>query len=145
MRRLAPTALALVALLADDPASAQPSPAFARLVQALRAVGELGVHRVALVSGRTARELPAERIIELQRQGHPDMEIQVLLKCDRTTIVNRMADEVKKALAAPEVLERLAKMGASASGLDPVATAAFHRRELAKFKRAVELSGAKEE
>ena len=62
-----------------------------------------------------------------------------------SAIVNRMADEVKKALAAPEVLERLAKMGASASGLDPVATAAFHRRELAKFKRAVEISGAKAE
>ncbi len=62
-----------------------------------------------------------------------------------SAIVNRMAEEVKKALAAPEVLERLAKMGASASGLDPAATAAFHKRELAKFKRAVEISGAKAE
>jgi glutamine---fructose-6-phosphate transaminase (isomerizing) len=53
-----------VALLAgsNDP---QPSPAFARLVQALRAVGELGVHRVAVVSGRAEHDLPAEQVIEL--------------------------------------------------------------------------------
>lgn len=62
-----------------------------------------------------------------------------------TAIVNRMAGEVKKALAAPEVLERLEKMGATAAGTDPAATAAFHRRELAKFKRAVEISGARVE
>lgn len=60
-----------------------------------------------------------------------------------TAIVNRMAGEAKKALAAPEVLERLEKMGATAAGTDPAATAGFHRRELAKFKRAVEISGAR--
>ena len=62
-----------------------------------------------------------------------------------TAIVNRMAAEVKKSLEAPEVQERLAKMGATPSGLGPVETAAFHKRELAKFKRAVEVSGAKAE
>ena len=62
-----------------------------------------------------------------------------------STIVNRMANEVKKALAAPEVLERLDKMGATAAGTEPAQTAAFHRRELAKFKRAVEISGARAE
>jgi tripartite-type tricarboxylate transporter receptor subunit TctC len=56
-----------------------------------------------------------------------------------------MASEVKKALAAPEVLERLEKMGATAAGTEPAQTAAFHRRELAKFKRAVEISGARAE
>lgn len=62
-----------------------------------------------------------------------------------TAIVNRMAAEVKKSLEAPEVLERLAKMGATPSGLGPAETAAFHKRELSKFKRAVEISGAKAE
>ena len=62
-----------------------------------------------------------------------------------TAIVNRMAAEVKKSLEASEVQERLAKMGATPSGLGPVETAAFHKRELAKFKRAVEISGAKAE
>ena len=60
-------------------------------------------------------------------------------------IVNRMADEVKKALNAPEVQERLAKMGATPSGAGPAETTAFHKRELAKFKRAVDISGAKAE
>ncbi|NBS64115.1 MAG: tripartite tricarboxylate transporter substrate binding protein [Betaproteobacteria bacterium] len=62
-----------------------------------------------------------------------------------TAIVNRMAAEVKKSLEAPEVQERLAKMGATPSGLGPAETAAFHKRELSKFKRAVEISGAKAE
>lgn len=62
-----------------------------------------------------------------------------------TAIINRMAAEVKKSLEAPEVQERLAKMGATPSGLGPVDTAAFHKRELAKFKRAVEISEAKAE
>jgi len=60
----------LVALLVDDSRTAQPSPAYARLFQALRAVGELGVFRVAIVSRRTANspaspDIPAERVIEL--------------------------------------------------------------------------------
>jgi len=62
-----------------------------------------------------------------------------------TAIVNRMAAEVNKSLEAPEVLERLAKMGATPSGLGPAETAVFHKRELSKFKRAVEISGAKAE
>lgn len=69
----------LVALLVDDSDTEQPSPASARLVQALRAAGELGVYRVAVVSrryanppaappdasSRGAADVPAERIIEL--------------------------------------------------------------------------------
>ena len=62
-----------------------------------------------------------------------------------TAIVNRMAAEVKKSLEAPEVQERLAKMGATPAGLGPAETAAVHKRERAKFKRAVEISGAKAE
>lgn len=62
-----------------------------------------------------------------------------------TAIVNRMAAEVKKSLEAAEVKERLSKMGATPSGMGPAETAAFHKRELAKFKRAVEISGARAE
>lgn len=60
-------------------------------------------------------------------------------------IIERMAGQVKKALAATEVQERLTTMGATAFGTGPAETASFHLRELAKFKRAVEISGAKEE
>ena len=61
----------LVALLVDGSDTEHPSPAYARLVQALRAVGELGVYRVAVISRRESNssaappDVPAERIIEL--------------------------------------------------------------------------------
>lgn len=61
----------LVALLVDDSAAGQPPPAYERLIQALRAVGELGVHRVAVISRRRSNQasalpdVPAECIIEL--------------------------------------------------------------------------------
>jgi tripartite-type tricarboxylate transporter receptor subunit TctC len=57
-------------------------------------------------------------------------------------IVERMSEEVGKALAAPEVKLKLADMGATGVGGTPAQTAAYHKREMAKFKRAVEISGA---
>jgi tripartite-type tricarboxylate transporter receptor subunit TctC len=57
-------------------------------------------------------------------------------------IVERMAQETARALQDPEVQKRFADMGATVVGVGPAQTAAFHRRELAKFKRAVEISGA---
>ncbi len=60
-------------------------------------------------------------------------------------IVERAAVEAKRAMEDPGVQAKLAEMGASVSGIGPAETAAMHRRELAKFKRAVEISGAKAE
>jgi tripartite-type tricarboxylate transporter receptor subunit TctC len=57
-------------------------------------------------------------------------------------IVERMSQETVKALAAPEVKAKLADMGATGVGGTPAQTAAYHKREMAKFKRAVEISGA---
>jgi tripartite-type tricarboxylate transporter receptor subunit TctC len=57
-------------------------------------------------------------------------------------IVERMAQEAGKAIQDPEVKGRLADIGASGVGGTPAQTAAFHRKEMAKFKRAVEISGA---
>jgi len=57
-------------------------------------------------------------------------------------VVERMSQEAVKALGAPEVKSRLADMGATAVGGAPAQTAAYHKREMAKFKRAVEISGA---
>jgi tripartite-type tricarboxylate transporter receptor subunit TctC len=62
-----------------------------------------------------------------------------------TAVVDRMAAHVKRALAAPDVLEKLGGMGATAFGAMPAETAAFHKREMDKFKRAVDISGAKNE
>jgi len=57
-------------------------------------------------------------------------------------IVDRLAQEAGKALQDAEVKTRLADMGASPVGGTPAQTAAFHKKEMAKFKRAVEISGA---
>ena len=57
-------------------------------------------------------------------------------------IVERMAQEAGKAIQDPEVKAKLADIGASGVGGSPAQTAAFHKKEMAKFKRAVEISGA---
>ena len=57
-------------------------------------------------------------------------------------IVERMAQEAAKAVQDPEVKGKLADIGASGVGGTPAQTAAFHKKEMAKFKRAVEISGA---
>ena len=60
-------------------------------------------------------------------------------------IVDRMSQELARALQDAEVKSRLAEIGATTVGSTPAEALSYHRRELAKFKRAVELSGAKEE
>lgn len=57
-------------------------------------------------------------------------------------IVERMAQESAKAMQDPEVKAKLGDIGATVVGTSPAQTAAYHKRELAKFKRAVEISGA---
>ncbi len=60
-------------------------------------------------------------------------------------IVERMAQESGRALQDPEVRAKLADIGATVMASTPAAAGAFHRKELEKFKRAVELSGASAE
>jgi tripartite-type tricarboxylate transporter receptor subunit TctC len=60
-------------------------------------------------------------------------------------IVERAAAEAKRAMDDPGVRGKLTEIGATVVGAGPAETAATHRRELAKFKRAVQLSGAKAE
>lgn len=60
-------------------------------------------------------------------------------------IVERMAAESAKAMQMADVKARLGDMGATVVATTPAQTAAFHKRELAKFKRAVEISGASAE
>lgn len=60
-------------------------------------------------------------------------------------IVERMAAETKRALDDAGARSKLAEIGATVAGAGPTETAALHRREMDKFKRAVDLSGAKAE
>jgi tripartite-type tricarboxylate transporter receptor subunit TctC len=58
-------------------------------------------------------------------------------------IVERMAAEMRTSLNRPGVRDRLLDQGATIIGSDPATTLAFHRAELEKWRRAVELSGAR--
>ncbi len=60
-------------------------------------------------------------------------------------IVERMAQESARALADEGVRSKLAEIGASTVASTPAETAAFHKRELEKFGRAVQISGARAE
>ena len=61
------------------------------------------------------------------------------------SVVSRIAAEVKKALDDPGVRQQLEAQGATVIGSSPLDTTGFLRGELSKFKRAVEISGAKAE
>ncbi len=58
-------------------------------------------------------------------------------------IVNRLNDEMRKALVTPEMRERLTRMGAEPSPTSPEQFAALIRAELAKYEKLVKFSGAK--
>lgn len=60
-------------------------------------------------------------------------------------LVERLSAEIATSLQRPGVRDRLLEQGAAVIGANPARTAAFHRAEMEKWKRAVELSGAKVE
>lgn len=60
-------------------------------------------------------------------------------------IVAKMSTELRKALEDPAVKAQLESQGATVVGSTPADAAAFHLAEMRKFKRAVEISGAKAE
>lgn len=57
-------------------------------------------------------------------------------------IISRFAAEIDHALARDDVRQRLAQAGALPAGGSPEVAQAFHLRELDKWKRVVEVSGA---
>jgi tripartite-type tricarboxylate transporter receptor subunit TctC len=60
-------------------------------------------------------------------------------------LVERLSAEIATSLRRPAVRDRLLEQGAAVVGADPATTTAFHRAEMEKWKRAVEISGAKVE
>ena len=50
--------------------------------------------------------------------------------------------KVAKALSDPQVRQQLDAQGVTPVGSNPAESAVFHRKELDKFKRAVDWSGA---
>lgn len=60
-------------------------------------------------------------------------------------LVERLSAEIATSLNRPAVRDRLLEQGAAVIGANPTQTAAFHRAELEKWQRAVQLSGARVE
>jgi tripartite-type tricarboxylate transporter receptor subunit TctC len=58
-------------------------------------------------------------------------------------VVARLNDEFRRALATPEMRERLKNMGAEPAPSSPEQFAAFIRAELAKYEKVVKFSGAR--
>jgi tripartite-type tricarboxylate transporter receptor subunit TctC len=58
-------------------------------------------------------------------------------------VLDRLAAEMRASLERPGVRDKLAELGATPVGTTPAQAAAFHRAELEKWRRAVELSGAR--
>lgn len=60
-------------------------------------------------------------------------------------LVERLSAEIATSLNRPAVRDRLLEQGAAVVGANPTQTATFHRAELEKWQRAVQLSGARVE
>lgn len=58
-------------------------------------------------------------------------------------VVDRLHDEFVRALASPDIVERLSKMGAKPAPTSPQAFADFIRAEQQKYEKIVETSGAR--
>jgi tripartite-type tricarboxylate transporter receptor subunit TctC len=58
-------------------------------------------------------------------------------------IVKRLAEETQKALASPEVRERLTKLGAEAMPMTPEQFDAYIRDEMASNEKLIKAAGIK--
>jgi tripartite-type tricarboxylate transporter receptor subunit TctC len=99
---------------------------------------------IAVTSATRAAQLPNVPAVAETLPGY-DASAWIIIFAPAGTpapMVARLSAEMRTALNRPSVRDRLVEQGAEVVGSDPATTAAFHTRELAKWKRAVELSGA---
>ena len=100
---------------------------------------------IAVTSGQRAAKLPEVPAVAETVPGF-DASAWVILFAPTGTpaaIVERCSAEIATTLARPTVRDRLIDIGAAVVGASPAVTASFHAQELEKWKRAVELSGAR--
>ncbi len=108
-------------------------------------IAEGRVRPLAVTSGERSPALPAVPAVAETIPGF-DAAAWVVYFAPAGTpapFVERLATEIAASLQRPAVRRRLEEMGATVHGTTPAATAEFHRRELEKWRRAVELSGAR--
>jgi tripartite-type tricarboxylate transporter receptor subunit TctC len=104
----------------------------------------------ALAMTSAQRSAAAKEIPTLQEQGLKDFEtgswfgLSVAAGTPRD-IVMKLHGETVRALAAPDIRNRMQPEGAEFIGNTPEQFAAYVRREIDKWGRAVKVSGAKAE
>jgi tripartite-type tricarboxylate transporter receptor subunit TctC len=112
-------------------------------------VTQVDAGKIRLLAVTSAQRLPAyPNVPTLAESGFPGYEAsawQMLLIPAGTPkpIVEKIQQEVAKALNAPDVSERLVKLGIVPSGMPPAQAEAFLRNEMNKWGEVVRATGAK--
>ena len=112
-------------------------------------VTQVDAGRIRLLAVTSAQRLPAyPNVPTLAESGYPGYEAsawQMLLVPAGTPkpIVEKVQQEVAKALRSPDVSERLVKLGIVPSGITPGEAEAFLRNEMNKWGEVVRVTGAK--
>ncbi len=112
-------------------------------------VTQIDAGKIRLLAVTSAQRLPAyPNVPTVAESGFPGYEAsawQMLLVPGGTPkpIVDKIQQEVAKALKSPDVAERLQKLGIAPSGIAPAETDAFLRAEMLKWGDVVKKTGAK--
>lgn len=112
-------------------------------------VTQIDANRIRLLAVTSAQRLPAyPNVPTVAESGYPGYEAsawQMLLVTAGTPkpIVDKIQQEVARALKSPDVAERLQKLGIVPSGISPADTEAFLRAEMNKWGEVVRTTGAK--
>jgi tripartite-type tricarboxylate transporter receptor subunit TctC len=114
-------------------------------------IGYIKTGRLRALAVTTARRYPElPNVPTINESGVPGYEASawfgiVVPKATPREIVNRINSEVNKAIALPDIREKLAQQGAEATPLTPEQFGAFIHNEVVKWAKVVKASGAKVE
>ena len=112
-------------------------------------VTQIEAGKIRLIAVTSPQRLPAyPNVPTVAESGFPGYEAsawQMLLVAGGTPkpIVDKIQQEVAKALKSPDVAERLQKLGITSSGISTSETDAFLRAEMLKWGDVVKKTGAK--
>ncbi len=112
-------------------------------------VTQIDANRIRLLAVTSPQRLPAyPNVPTLSESGLPGYEAsawQMLLVAGGTPkpIVDKIQQEVARALKSPDLMERLTKLGITPSGITPAETDVFLRAEMNKWGEVVRVTGAK--
>lgn len=112
-------------------------------------VSQIEAQKVRLVAVATPQRLAQYPAVPtIAESGLPGFEAsawQMMFVTGGTpkAVVDRIHDEVMRALSAPDMVERFQKMGIVVAPTTPAQTATFLRAEMTKWAEVVRVSGAK--